>query len=256
MHHLGLKRGSHVSIISKNCAEWFIVDFGICLAGMVNVPLFTNQHVESIHYVLEHADVELVFIGKLDDHQRVRSYIPDHYITIGLDYHQDMKVDHTWADVMKNHIQVDIHEPNPDDLYTIIYTSGTSGAPKGAMFTHQSIANFLSVTPIDVPKINDLPFYRFISYLPLAHVYERTTILLSSLTLNSDVSFVESLDKFAHNLQEVEPIFFTAVPRIWGVFQQKIEQKISPTKLNLLLKIPIVSSLIKKKLNINWGFQK
>jgi long-chain acyl-CoA synthetase len=99
LHQVGLKKGEHVAIISKNCAEWFIADFGIYLAGMVSVPLFTNQHEKSVHYILEHGDVNAVFIGKLDDHQLVRSYIPEHYTTISFDYHKDLKVNHHWPEV-------------------------------------------------------------------------------------------------------------------------------------------------------------
>lgn len=248
LHQIGLKKGAHISIISKNCAEWFITDFGITLAGMVNVPLFTNQHEESIHYVLEHGDIQLVFVGKLDDHQRVRRFIPDKYVTISLDYHEDLEVTHRWVDVMSCQPLVDIVEPGAEDLYTIIYSSGTSGLPKGVMYTHQTIANYLTLFPKDLLSIRDLDHYKLISYLPLAHVYERSAIQLASVTIQCDVSFVESLDKFAENLRTIRPTFFTAVPRIWGVFQQKIEQKLPQKKLNFLLKIPFVSRLIKKKI--------
>lgn len=248
LHQLGLKKGDHISIISKNCAEWFITDFGIHLAGMVNVPLFANQNEDSAHYVLKHGDVKLVFVGKLDDHQRVRQFIPNSYRTIGFDYHKDLQVDHTWSDVLESEPLTNLVEPEPDGLYTIIYSSGTTGAPKGAMYTNQSIANYLSVFPKDLLRIRDLEHYKLISYLPLAHVYERSAIQLSSVSINATVSFVESLDKFAENLREIQPTFFTAVPRIWGVFKQKIEQKLPPSKLNFLLKIPLVSGLIKKKI--------
>lgn len=248
LHQLGLKKGDHISIISKNCAEWFITDFGIHLAGMVNVPLFANQNEDSAHYVLEHGDVKLVFVGKLDDHQRVRQFIPNSYRTIGFDYHKDLQVDHTWSEVLESEPLTNLVEPESDGLYTIIYSSGTTGAPKGAMYTNQSIANYLSVFPKDLLRIRDLEHYKLISYLPLAHVYERSAIQLSSVSINATVSFVESLDKFAENLREIQPTFFTAVPRIWGVFKQKIEQKLPPSKLNFLLKIPLVSSLIKKKI--------
>ena len=254
LRRLGLKKGDHISIISKNCAEWFITDFGITLAGMVNVPLFTNQHEDSIHYVLEHGDVKLVFVGKLDDHERVRGYIPDHYVTVSFDYHDDFQVGHRWSDVMACLPHVDVVEPSADDLYTIIYSSGTSGAPKGAMYTQQAIANYLTLFPKDLLRIRDLEHYHLISYLPLAHVYERTAIQLASVTMHCDVSFVESLDKFGENLCEIQPTFFTAVPRIWGVLQQKIEQKLPPSRLNFLLKIPLISLLIKKKVKHGLGF--
>lgn len=102
LQELGLKKGDRVAIFSKNCAEWFITDFGISLAGMVNVPLFANQHEDSISYVLEHAEIKLVFVGKLDDHQRVRGYIPDELLTVSFDYHENLSCSYRWDDVLKN----------------------------------------------------------------------------------------------------------------------------------------------------------
>lgn len=252
--HIGLQRGSHVSIISKNCAEWFIVDFGLSLAGMVSVPLFPNQHDESIHYVLKHADVQFVFIGKLDDHLKVRQFIPQHYKTASFDYHDDMEVEYSWTMIMDSQPLSHIVHPAPDELYTIIYTSGTGGTPKGAMYTHQIIANYLTAFSEDIRRIRVLKHYQFVSYLPLAHIYERSTIELGSVLLPSNVSFIESLDKFVSNLREIKPVFFTAVPRIWGVFQQKIEQKISNKSLSCLVKIPLISSLIKRHIRKQLGF--
>lgn len=251
---LGIRRGSHISIISKNCAEWFIVDFGIHLAGMVNVPLFPNQSEDSAHFVLEHGDVKLVFIGKLDDHVRVRRFIPESYPSVGFDYHHDLNVTYKWSDVLAVEPLIDLTEPEPENLYTIIYTSGTSGLPKGAMFNNQAIANYLTIFPQDLKKIRELDHYKLVSYLPLAHVYERSAIQLASVSIHCDVSFLESLDKFVDNLQTIQPNFFTAVPRIWGVFKQKIEQKLSPRTLNVLLKIPLISLLIKKKIKHGLGF--
>ena len=255
IQQLGLKKGSHVAIISKNCAEWFITDFGIHLAGMVCVPLFSNQHEESIHYVLEHGDVELVFVGKLDEHQLVRSYIPEKYVTVSFDYHTDLKVNYHWSDVLAIEPLMDVIEPDADGLYTIIYSSGTTGLPKGVMFTNQIIANYLTYYPQDILRIRDLPHYKLVSYLPLAHVYERSAVQLGSLTIPCDVSFIESLGHFSENLQTIQPTFFTAVPRIWGVFQNKIEEKLSPSLLNILLKIPFVSELIKNKIKHRLGLE-
>ncbi|KTD24824.1 long-chain fatty-acid-CoA ligase [Legionella lansingensis] len=252
----GLKKGDHVAIFSKNCAEWFITDFGISLAGMVSVPLFANQHQESIKYVLEHAEAKLVFVGKLDDHQRVRGYIPQDFITVSFGYHDNLNTTYLWTDVLNKEPLQEVVLPSPDDLYTIIYSSGTSGQPKGAVYTHGITANYLSLFPEDIKRIRVLDHYHLLSYLPLAHVYERSAIQLGSITIPSDVSFVESLDKFADNLREVQPTFFAAVPRIWGVFQQKIEQKLPPSRLNILLKIPFISSLIKNKIRHHLGLNR
>lgn len=243
----GLKRGDRVAIFSKNCAEWFITDFALSLAGLVNVPLFGNQHEDSIKFVLSHAEIKLVFIGKLDDYKRVRPHIPDTLPSVSFGYHKDSSVTTTWAEVLKTEPLKEIVATQADDIYTIIYSSGTAGLPKGAVYTHETIANYLQLYPQDIKRIADSEFYRLVSYLPLAHVYERTAVQLGSTVIPCSVSFIESLEKFVHNLQEIKPTFFTAVPRIWGVFQQKIEVKLPPRKLDLLLKIPLISSLIKKK---------
>lgn len=253
LYDIGLKKGDHITLFSKNCAEWFITDFGISLAGMVNVPLFANQHPDSIHYVLNHAEVKLVFIGKLDDYQQTRQHIPADLPSVNLGYHEDMPTTYSWQDVLNKQPLAQPAAIDEQDLYTIIYTSGTSGVPKGAVYTHGTIANYLMLYPKDVRRIREVDYYHLMSYLPLAHVYERTAIQLGSVTVACDVSFVESLDKFADNLRQAQPTFFTAVPRIWGVFRQKIEQKLPPHKLNLLLKIPLVSSLIKRKVRHSLG---
>lgn len=252
----GFKKGDKFSIYSKNCVEWFITDFGLTLAGMVNVPLFGNQHPDSIKYILDHAEVKMVFVGKLDDFKRARANIPEHVKTAGFDYHPTLSVDFTFAEMMKTKPLQTVAEPKANDIYTIIYTSGTSGNPKGAVYHHDRIANYLDVVGRDFLTLTPVRYHHFVSYLPLAHVYERTAVELTSLTVPCDVSFVESLDKFADNLREIQPTLFTAVPRIWGVFQQKIEHKLSPNLLNILLKIPYISSLIKKKIKQEMGFER
>ena len=248
LKELGLKPGTHVSIFSKNCAEWFIADFGITLAGLVNVPLFANQQEKSIEFVLNHAEVQLVFVGKLDHHHASYKAIPRHLPSINFDYHPDLKTTYSWSEVMSVQPAQEVNFPKPDDTYTIIYTSGTAGTPKGAVYTHQSISNYLAVFSKDIRRLADLESYRLLSYLPLAHVYERSAIQVGSLAIPSTVSFVESLESFADNLREVRPNLFAAVPRIWDVFQHKIQQKIPPRVLNILINVPIVSGIIKRKI--------
>lgn len=253
---LGLKPGAHVSIYSKNCAEWFIADFGITLAGMVNVPLIPNQHRDTLAFILEHAEVELVFLGKLDDYKRARRAVPESIKTIAFQYHPDIPAGYYWDSVLAVEPIKEVVIPKPADLFTIIYTSGTSQLPKGAMFTHGIIAEYLQIFKKDFERVNHIPFNHLISYLPLAHVYERTTVELGSLVMPCEVAFVERLDTFVENLKNVQPTMFTAVPRIWGIFQQRIEQNISPRLLNILLHIPIVASRVRAKIKTQLGLSR
>lgn len=248
LQKVGLKKGDHISIVSKNCAEWFIIDFGVFLAGMVLVPLFPNQNKETNQYILEHAEVKLVFVGKLDNHKTARSYIPEKYSTINMGYHKDLQTDYTWSDVLAAEPLLDLEEPSPEDLFTIVYTSGTSGTPKGAMYTNKALTNYLNIFLDDISRLGKINHYKLISFLPLAHVYERMVLELSSTSFSSDISFIESSETFTKNLREIKPTVFTAVPKIWGTFQKKIEQKIHPNRFKILLKIPFISSLIKKKI--------
>ncbi len=253
LKQLGLKPGDKVSIYSKNCAEWFITDFGITLAGMVNVPLFPNQHQESIEFIINHAEIKLVFIGKLDKYKEASGYIPSYMTRVNFNYHKNDAVPYQWKDVQDCEPLQEVVFPKPEDIFTIIYTSGTSGDPKGALYTHQALSNYLECFQKDIQRIADQPFYRLLSYLPLAHVYERLTIEYGSIAIPCSVSFVQSLDKFAKNLAEVDPSIFTAVPRIWGVFQSKIEQNINSGLPKYLLKIPLLSRIVKRKIRKTLG---
>lgn len=252
----GLKRGDRVSIFSKNCAEWVIADFGITLAGMVNVPLFPNQNKPTIDFILTHAEVKLVLIGKLDVYHRTRAYIPEDMKTINLGYHLDMVATYSWEEILQTPPLQNIVFSEPDDTYTIIYSSGTTGEPKGIVFTHEAVANYLVIVANDLKRYVQLDQHHLLSYLPLAHVYERTSVELASLVLDCDIAFVESLEKFAKNLQEIQPTLFTAVPRIWGVFKQRIEHQIAKQKIAWLLNIPLVSRVVKRKIREQLGLSR
>lgn len=253
----GLKRGDCVSVFSKNCAEWLIADFGITLAGMINVPLFPNQNKQTIDYILHHADVKLVFIGKLDSHNRTRAFISDDYKTINFPYHLNLSTTYQWEDVLNCEPMTDIVMPDPEEMYTIIYSSGTTGDPKGIVFTHGAVSRYMDTLYADLNRLVPLnKTHHLLSYLPLAHVYERSTVQLASLVIDCDVSFVESLERFSKNLNDVQPTLFTAVPRIWSMFKQRIEQQIEKKKIGWLLHVPLVSRIVKRNIKKQLGLSR
>ena len=160
-----------------------------------------------------------------------------------------------WEDISKNvePLQENI-KPTMEDIFTIIYTSGTTGMPKGAMLTHANTAMAMEVN-LEFMKLN-YPDNQFFSYLPLCHIAERCIVEAFSIQCGGTVSFVESLDTFAQNLADTQPTHFLAVPRIWIKFQHGVLAKMPQKKLDLFLKIPILSGIVKKKIRDKLGLSR
>jgi long-chain acyl-CoA synthetase len=249
---LDLAPKSKIAILSKNCAHWITSDLAIMMAGHVSVPLYPNLKAESIKQILDHSETKLVFVGKLDDFASMRPGIPKDMPCIAYPFYSEEGYP-VWGDLVKDIEPIAeniVREPN--DLATIIYTSGTTGMPKGVM---HKFYNFSFATSNAVPLLGLATEERFFSYLPLCHIAERLLVEMGSLYSGGMVSFAESLDTFAKNLSDTKPTAFLGVPRIWTKFQQGILTKLPQKKLNVLLAIPGVSSLIKKKIKSGLGLQ-
>ena len=251
LQELGCLPGDRVAILSKNCAHWLMADLAIMMAGCVSVPLYPTQQADSITYVLNHSEAKCIFTGKLDEPDKMAPGIPDQVKKIGFPYKETMQADYLWEDMIKSAdmITEDIDFP-ADNLATIIYTSGTTGFPKGVMHTYKSIS---FATSGFEEKFGFRPDARFFSYLPLSHVAERILVQMSSLWGGGTVSFAESLETFQQNLQEVSPTTFFSVPRLWSKFHQGILEKLPQKKLDRLLSIPFLSTIIKKKIKKGLG---
>ena len=130
------------------------------------------------------------------------------------------------------------------DMSTIMYTSGTTGAPKGVMHT---FGNFAMAVQQGLKRIPLREDGRMLSYLPLSHVVERALVEHGQLATGMHVYFAESLDTFAADLQRARPTVFFSVPRLWVKFQQGVQTKMPPKKMDLFLKLPILNGIVKKK---------
>ncbi|MFT5592877.1 MAG: long-chain acyl-CoA synthetase [Oceanicoccus sp.] len=252
---LGIDKGDKVALWSKNCAQWVMADLAIMMAGAISVPLYPGQSKKNVQYVLEHSEAKVLFVGKHDNDQEVIDSIPQGFTTIGFPFYSG-PVSYQWDELVKKPISSDFkpYVADLDEIMTLVYTSGTTGQPKGAVCTHKAFAfaanNFVEHVGI---KSTD----RAISFLPLAHVAERMIVEGQSFYGWFSISFVESLDSFASNIASIKPTLFFAVPRLWSKFQEGILGKIGGQKrLNLLLKIPLVSTLIKNKIKKGLGLDK
>ncbi|MBD1569111.1 MULTISPECIES: AMP-binding protein [Aliivibrio] len=256
LQEMGIKPKDRVALISKNCAEWFITDLALMLGDFVSVPIFPTAGLDTIEHCLTHSESKVLIVGKLDNSEATQQAItnlPD-ILTIAFDYDSAAKCQYQFEVLLATHSPSNFKaEHNDNTLMSIVYTSGTSGLPKGAMLT---FGGFSHASKHLINHIGMQQDDRLFSYLPLAHITERVYILGSAFFGGIQTAFPESLDTFIDDVKMHRPTLFISVPRLWTVFQQRIQDKLPQKKLAILLKIPFVSGLIKRKLADGLGLDK
>ena len=256
LQSLGLQPGDRVALISKNTAHWLMADWAIWLGGYVSVPLYPTLAAGTIRQILEHSESKLLFVGKLDGWAGMKPGIPAGLPCISLPLAPDdaAKSYPRWEDIVA---KTEPLKGNPlrhaDELCTIMYTSGTTGAPKGVMHSFGTYAWGVVSGLKRVAAIDNKA--RMLSYLPLSHVAERTLVEHGILAVGMHVFFAESLETFAADLQRARPTVFFSVPRLWVKFRQTISAKMPPAKLDRLLRIPILGGIVRKKILTALGLQ-
>ncbi|MTI42168.1 long-subunit acyl-CoA synthetase (AMP-forming) [Roseibium hamelinense] len=249
---MGLQKGDVVAILGKNTAEWFITDFALGAAGLVPAPIYFTAGEETIRYVLEHSEAKAIVLGKLDDTAPAKAAIPDGMITISQPY-DTLPCDHQMTELISRHEPLaKVNEPGMDDTFSLLYTSGTTGHPKGIVVTFRNIG-YSSTKAVQALGYSSDD--RLISYLPLAHITERAMVQHVGLFHGCTVSFVESLETFPDDVRNANPTVFISVPRLWMKFQSGILAKLPQKKLDLYLKIPILNSIVKKKIKKTLGLE-
>lgn len=250
---MGLQKGDKVGLVSKNCAHWILADLAIMMAECISVPIYPNVGEETLNYVLKHSGSKVLFVGKLDDWGFMKAGVPENVTCIafsmfGLQQNGFLY----WDELIKKHSpQSILPSISHNEIMTIIYTSGTTGNPKGVVQTFKSFAWAVS-NGKEYVGIKDCE-ERLFSYLPLSHIAERMLIEMVGLYTCSEIWFAESIDLFVQNLAQARPTIFLAVPRIWTKFQMGILAKLPQSRLNILLSIPIVNNLIRKKVKQGLG---
>ena len=247
---LGLAPGDKVAILAKNSAEWILADVAIAMAGMISVPIYPTASPDTINYIIGHAEVRAIFIGKLDDPDIAAKVVPSSMVSIAFPYDID-GCRHEWQSLADQFEPLqELNDPAPTDTISILYTSGSTGKPKGVVMSFGAY-HYASCAAKDIIDIS--PDDRMFSYLPLSHVTERTVTAGPAIYAGARCSFVESLKTFQHDLKTARPTLFLSVPRLWVKFQSGIHAKIPPRKLKFLLAIPLVGHHVAKKIRIGMG---
>lgn len=237
--------GSQIAILSKNCAHFILSDLAIWMAGHTSVALYPTLNADTVAYILEHSESKLLFVGKLDTWDQMKPGVPDDMPCIS--YPLSPPNDYpTWNDIIEETDPID-DSPVRDleDMALIIYTSGSTGQPKGVVHNFKG-ATAASLGIAELLGVNEED--RMLSYLPLAHSFERWIVESVSFVTGFHIFFAESLDTFVADLQRARPTLFISVPRLWLKFQLGVFKKMPQKKLETFLKIPILSGIVKKKI--------
>ena len=248
---LGLQRGDRVAMLSKNCAHFFIAELAIWMGGFTTVAIFPTEKADTIAYILEHSEAKAVFIGKLDPGwERQLPGVPDTLPRLTFPLAPDTP-GARWDEIIAATAPLEGRPARAaDDLALLLYTSGSTGTPKGVMH------DFRHITAAAEGIVRGVGFTaqdRALSYLPLAHVFERAYIECASFVAGGHIFFADSLDTFVADIQRARPTIFISVPRLWLKFQQGVFAKMPAKKLDRLLGIPLLGRIVAKKVLTGLG---
>ena len=208
------------AILSRNRAHWILADLATVAAGNVVIPLFTTLAADTARYILEFSEVEVLFLGESENWEKIRSIVPASVKIITLPGVECEQAYISWdAIITAGKGKTPNYQCQPDDLMSLVFTSGTTGLPKGSMQTHNSM--LIPTARLDLGfKVRENP--RFLSYLPLSHIAERQLVAMQSILKDGVITFNESLATLNRDLADVKPNFLFGAPRVWEQFQQAV----------------------------------
>lgn len=228
MKDLGIKPGDTVAIFANSSPFWLIFDFAIHEIGAISVPIFANISSKNLNFEIQDANIKYIFI---DNEERIKDIEDEHSDLIFITHNFCIKEERFFNvdDILVIGQQIcnskgfEPHKPNEDDIFSIIYTSGNTGTPKGVMLTHKNIISQLyDINTLISLKQNETA----LSLLPLAHIFERT-VMSYYLSRGISIYFVDDITNVANLLKVVKPTIMTAVPRLLEKIYNKIQTNIS-----------------------------
>ncbi|WP_116364618.1 AMP-binding protein [Parahaliea mediterranea] len=216
--------GVSMAILAPNGPHWFLADMAVIASGNVTVGLFTTLPPDTAGYILDFAGAKVVFVGAAGNWASVSTVVPDDAVLVALPG-VELEQDHlTWDELLASGSgRRPAHQCQPSDLMSLVFTSGTTGKPKGVMQTHES--NLIPIRRFTA-AFGAEEGTRYFSYLPLSHIAERQIVEFSSLVVCGEVTFNSGLENLLPELQQTRPHIFFGPPRIWEQFQQAVIGKL------------------------------
>lgn len=225
----GFEKGDRVAIMLRNCCEWVYFDMAALRLGLVTVPLYPNDRPDSVGYILEHSEARLLLIETLEGQDELTHHPAlqalDRIVTLSdSDADSDIEQVRTLTDWLTSGIDTtEAVEIDPDDLASIVYTSGTTGPPKGVMLSHH---NMLWNAWSGLQSITIYPTDHFLSFLPLSHTLERSIGYYLAMMAGAKVSYARSIPQLSEDLVSQQPTVLISVPRIYERVYNRIEEQL------------------------------
>ena len=232
LNYFGIDSQDSVAIHSENRPEWFIADIGIQAIGAISVGLYPTNPPKEVEYLIGHSDSKILFAEdqeQVDKVLEIVDKVPElkkiiYFEPRGLTNY-DSPLLMTWnefLDIGKEEFQKNpsfvndrLDVINHEDIAIMVYTSGTTGPPKGSMITHANLAWVGSnIVNFNIMKNLKTEQQEFVSFLPLCHIFGRLVDLVLGSHLMATINMAESIDTVQDDLIEIQPTFFAAVPRI------------------------------------------
>ena len=236
----GVQPGEKVSLFSPNRYEWWVADLAILSIGAVNVPIYATNSAEESRYIIENSDAKMCFVATKEHMNKIleaKTKLPNLGEIISFD---DLESPTGEVIELKAALKEGSEQPNAAEfdkrirsidsmeMATIIYTSGTTGNPKGVMLSHNNFfANVQQCYSVDPPIFDRAPEMSFLSFLPLAHSFERTVGYYLPMSFGVKVYFAEDFAKILGNFNEVRPTCIVSVPRLYEKIHTGIVSKVS-----------------------------
>jgi long-chain acyl-CoA synthetase len=226
---LGIGRGDKIALLANNRPEWNFADMALQLIGAVSIPIYPTISEQDMKFIMHDADVKLVFVSSEELYKKVKSIAATIPSIKEVYSFNDVKEGKNWSEVLElgkasadeNQLAAIKKSIKEEEVVTILYTSGTTGVPKGVMLSHNNIYSNVfaarTLAPVDVTC-------KALSFLPINHIFERM-LLYYYLYLGVSIYYAESLETIGDNLKEVQPEIFTCVPRLLEKVYDKIVSK-------------------------------
>ena len=222
----GVQNQEKVAIFAQNSMEWVMTDVAIMSIGAVSVPVYATNTSKQTKYVIDDANIKLMFVGDDEQYQKSIEIFEDKNTSLNkvVVFNSSVEINNTSSVLFSDYIDEDIEESiisefdsrslavKPDDLASLIYTSGTTGEPKGVMLSHDNFISTFRMHDVFLSTVNDND--HSLCFLPLSHVFERTWTLYC-MHKGVKVSFLSDPKLIIETLGEVKPTLFCTVPRVY-----------------------------------------